>query len=102
VAKFQVRYRRGSFDLADHCHSYNEAVARALYLRTLRGVWFVRVDGANGTPVLGGFDVEAPWAGVKLVMSNGLPGRGAPSAPAHLHSLGEADDWLDSREQAPI
>jgi len=60
VPKYRVYYRRGSFTLADHCENYGEAVARALYLKSQRGVWTVRLEDVAGGLVCGDFDLEGP------------------------------------------
>jgi hypothetical protein len=59
VPKFRVCYRRGSFTLADDCENYGEALARARYLKSQRGVWTVRLVDRAGILVRGDFDLDA-------------------------------------------
>jgi hypothetical protein len=57
VPKYRVCYRRGSFALADDCENYGEALARARYLKSQRGVWTVRLEDMAGALVCGDFDL---------------------------------------------
>lgn len=58
MPKYRVCYRRGSFTLADHCENYGEALARARYLKSQRGVWTVRLEDMAGVLLRGDFDLD--------------------------------------------
>jgi hypothetical protein len=60
VTRYRVCYRRGSFALTDNCESYGEALARARYLKSQRGVWTVRLENMAGALIRGDFDLEIP------------------------------------------
>jgi hypothetical protein len=77
VPKYRVCYRRGSFTLADHCENYGEALARALYLKSQRGVWTVRLEDMTGVLVRGDFDLEEP----SHALGPGLPSGSASDDP---------------------
>ncbi|HEX3653745.1 MAG TPA: hypothetical protein VHU18_13080 [Rhizomicrobium sp.] len=65
MPKFRVCYRRGSFTLADDCENYGEALARARYLKSQRGVWTVRLVDTAGVLVRGDFDLEGSLHGCR-------------------------------------
>ena len=55
---FRVIYRKGSFALADHCASPEQALAHAASLLGGSGIWHVHVEDREGRRLFTCLEVE--------------------------------------------
>ena len=88
MPKYRVCYRRGSFSFADNCENYGEALARARYLKSQRGVWTVRLEDMAGVLVRGDFDLDMPSPALAL---DSCPASGPTGGDCAAQARGHAE-----------
>jgi hypothetical protein len=59
MSRFHIVYSRGSFGFITVCDTQEHALAEARALRARSGVWHVHIEDAQGSLVVGDFDLRA-------------------------------------------